>query len=471
MQYICEDVVGIIINKKPDLMALMLVSKRYYKIVNKLLKIQVPDKLSKQITLKRKQYIASYYINKKMQDYQNVVLNCPPGFGKTFTAIHYVFFRYEFSAFVVVPPHVLKVWIEEIEKISYYHSNPEETKVIIYDTCRQKHKKYCDNNIDKICEQYKMVIMKVNTYKKYYYEVMKMNPGLIIYDESHKENINIPYNTIQTLGLTAEYVLPRNNTEIISFGYNDYYLSIPMAIHSIINLDKDNEGSLSTIIHSNNKYYEYQSKYRKAISKKINKYNKPVICVGDGVIGADIKTWISEECPDYKIFNLKTSAKTIDKFLTCNEPSILFIGTTCNEGLNIPAEALILINPDIMSAIRIKQLTSRLLRPNSEYKQVYINHILMGKSAALKIAYTRCFSDCRWNFKIEEYPTANILKHCHILLKFLDKSPSDISNVDGCVIFNNFKFSNWLETILSWWNYNKEEDTCLTEDIIKLMYI
>ena len=51
----------------------------------------------------------------------------------------------------------------------------------------------------------------------------------------------------------------------------------------------------------------------------------------------------------------------------------------------------------------------------------------------------------------------------------LGKELDNISAIDGCVIFDNDMSRH--DQVLAWWKRNKTDDTCLSEAMIRKLYL
>ena len=521
-----RDLLGIIVKEigpGTEILSWMLTSKANYKIINSVVRKCMSDIISptqtNYIRLRQLQYIVSLSIKEKFKTNRCVVLQCPLGAGKTFMALHYAMnVETESRIIVIVPSSVLKVWINECIKASLYHADPEKSKVLIFDSQRPKHVQYVkDKCLDKVLEyarEHKMndvleyakekelkeildyatsqgyisllqyaqfagleevlqthvVIMKTSTYKKE--EIGTVDFELLINDEYHKTQIDGPD---KTLGLTGESTYKVKSSKdhkrvILRSGFVDYKEKIPNVIYKQFNIDNTVDGHLGTIAHSTELLNKQQEEYRRQIVKCVKTYMKITIFVGDGAVGKNVKKWIEEDCPKYSAFQLASSAVTIKKFLESPGAAVLYINTNSCEGLNIFGEALLLLNPDIMSVIRIKQVIGRLLRPNNPHENVYVNYVMYGRIAELKAAYARCYADCRFDLELKEYPTDIALFKSGMIIRMLKCDIWNIPIPDGCLIFDQVRTEKRYKEMKTWWLEHRTEDTCLNNSLIEMLY-
>ena len=184
-----------------SVVCISLLNRKYNKFIMQLQFASIDNDLG-DIVLKQKQYIASTMIKEAFEKSKTVILNAPLGFGKTFTVLHYLYTHCKNKKILItVPTQVLKVWIEEYNKIGFLDSKIDNTKVLIYDITRRSHKEYCDENINNIFKKVNIIIAKDITYKNNK-QILDPQIDLLIIEEYHKCKI-LDHETGHTLGMTS----------------------------------------------------------------------------------------------------------------------------------------------------------------------------------------------------------------------------------------------------------------------------
>ena len=253
-------------------------------------------------------------------------------------------------------------------------------------------------------------------------------------------------------------------------GFDNFKESIPSIKHIWKNVDINRIGSNRKACVYTQEFIMMADRYKIQIIKAIKTYKNPVLYVDKGQIGSMVRQWITESCKEYEQFSLLSSTAAISKFLNHKGKSILFIGTSTIEGVNILAEALIIINTDMIAVTRIRQLLGRLLRPDNPHRNVEINHILYGKYSFLKSLYATCYALETWNMSFNDYPEDSLLLKSAQLMRILGRNPETIDKEDGCILFDSIYTYDRCQEVLVWWKKYKTSNTCLTEEIIIGLY-
>lgn len=451
--------------------------------------------------------LQQYYMFKKTQEtfdngeqYCNII--APMGWGKTLTVLYYIkhvindkFWPkqindsqpnkiYHKKVLVVVPPPVLKVWIEEFIKIGYLESRPEKSKVLIAHSCRVNH-----NNYIKTVEEenlgwftgHNLVITTLNKYFKSWTSIKNWNIDLAIFDEVHKIAHFIRYTSCSNtmLGLSAETINNKlnspngvhNGTITNKITDVDYHKKLPVTEFEYYQINNGKTNYCKKKFHIID-FMENNLEYKKNIKRSMKHKQKVVVCVDKGKIGIAVREMIKSMFPEIIVFELLSSTRVLDHFYTCKTNCVLYIGANNNEGLNVLAEHLIIIKPDMMAASRIKQTIGRIKRPNNPHRKVTCSFIFGGNIGLLKTLYGVAYSNEKWSSEIEDFPQKRFLeKAWGVALKTDEKNLNNIlSSIDGCVLFYTHRGEERTEKILEWWKINKEESTILSIKKIKKFY-
>lgn len=462
------DCVTIISQQLPfeDVVSLSYVCKLNHRAIWSALYRKISPSLDS-ITLNRNQYVASQMIQQQLQHGKTVVLVAPLGFGKTLTAVHTISTGEVRNTVIIMPPQVMKVWIGEMNKVNFIHSNPHRSKVLVFDSVRSNHLQYCKDNIDDLFVKHKILLMKYSKWQKLSSNFL-FNAELLVVDEYHKTRYS---SHLQILGLTGETSASFPECKIVKAGIDDYHRKVPSVEHIWVNLDNDSVGSYMIPGKRIQNFEDNADAYLSSFVSVVGKYRKCALCVGDGAIGKYVRGWGETYFPQHKKYNLLSSTKAVDSFLSYDGDAILCIATTANEGINIQTEALVIIDTDMMGVTRIRQLCGRLARPNNKHPTVYINHIVTGKVAVLKTFYAACYSLHNWTFSFHDYPSVDLLIKCSAIIAMLGHSHLTLPKQDGCVIFDHKHDAKRHKKVLEWWKKNKTPNTCLTEELIATMYI
>lgn len=421
----------------------------------------------KPFTLTVPQYIFSLKVHKAFRTDRICVVSAPMGWGKTLMAIYYIItINTTSNVLIVVPPTVLKVWMEELIKTGLISPKPKDSKVLVMHSTRPAHQKYHSADTMNHFIEHRIILTTNKIAHKVY-----GNVDLIVIDEYHKTKHYSTANA-KILGLTAELVESDNNTRVLAMRDITFSEKIPDVQYNYYYVDNERDANYCKYgIHIED-VTDFEEDYKYQFYQCISAKNKVVISVDHGEIGKLVREWVTEMFPMYKVYELLSSTKTIDAFTTINTNAILFIGANNNEGLNILAEHILMVKPDIMLVKRIKQTLGRLRRPNNPHRTITCNFLVGGKIAVLKSYYAACYANTNWTLSYEDTPDERFLLKCLSMAGLLGyKSIIDFPMVDGCVLFDAIHTTERCEEILEWWTRNKTEDSALNEDMIRGMYV
>lgn len=413
----------------------------YYKMYDKYKDaIGIPTPF-KDIKLRYNQYAAVREL--KHHNQSSMVLCAPFSFGKTITAIYYIF-TLNVPTIVSVPPTVLKTWVGEVIKLGLYHSNPAKSKVLIYHNSRPAHYDYCKTHKGKI------IITTNNTLGR-----LQSETDLLVFDEGH-HHVYHDIRAKQVLRLTAEHI---PNQCIVKAGFKRE--KVPTQKYHWHIVGGDNH--LSDYRDHISQVHKYRQEYEAHIINTITQYHKTCIFVDQGEIGHIVLNIIAT-LKEYKIYSLKSSLQALDKHLKYAGKSILLLSSTSNEGLNLLVDNIIMIKPDIYNITRIKQTIGRVLRINNPHRHVNIHFITNGKLGILKLLYAITYTHPQWTFGYDDSPPRSLLLKSETILKLVGYT--DVLNynlTDYCIIFDMGVNK------LDWWTKHQQHSK-LTSELINLLY-
>jgi len=429
---------------------------------------------------------------------KEIIAIAPMGWGKTLMALYYIHrCCSDLNTLIVLTPAVLKVWMEELIKIGWIHSDPVKSKVLVKHNIRPKHNKYYTENIPYWSSH--KIIITTNVYKDNG-NGPETEADVVIFDEYHKpqqcsQAANAvgcywPFNPlpnqlvngimvfnptekrpIKVLGLTAEDVVSSPSRKILKLKDEDYSDKLPTVSLHYYTVDNGMNTYAKKNVHIAD-VKEHGDLYKYQLLAALKGKRKVVISVDRGYIGDEIRKIINST-GRYKIFELLSSMVTVDRFLKYDEGrAILFIGSNNNEGLNILAKHLIIIKPDTMNCARIRQTINRIRRPNNPNRKLTCNFILGGEIALIKTFYASCYGATSWPLDYNETPGEKFLLKCVSVLRLLGCNDIlELSIVDGCIIFDSYRGSSRYKKVIKWWEENREENTVLSIEVIKNLYI
>lgn len=427
----------------------------------------------------------------QLQNKYKCIVSAPMGWGKTMMAIFYIdTYNKTKNSLIVVPPHVLKVWVTELEGIGFIKPDPGKSKVLVYHNMRTKHMAYAKNN--NVFSNHKIVICTCSMYSTLLYIYCGSIPNrlnsnitesakidMTIVDEFHKCSTWPFVNQIgldggQLLGLTAEDVVTDDLSSVLKLKDIEYVDRIPDISFKFYIVD-NGENSYHKAAYHINDIVRHETLYATKLKECLKKKKKAVICVDRGSIGDMTRRWVNQivkgDDPLYKVFELRSSTKVITSFLNYNGKAVLFIGPNNNEGLNIFAKHIIIIKPDMMNCARLRQTVNRVRRPNNTNTKVTCSFIAGGQVAFLKSFYAACYSNPSWLFKYDETPTELYLLKCLNMIGLLGYDDIlNLSMVDGCIIFDYNQVKSRKDEVVEWWKLNREEHTILSVKKIERIY-
>ena len=406
-------------------------------------------------------------IDEKLSSGDSAILCAPMGFGKTLAALYYIKYMTKCNVLILTPPGVLKVWVDELTKAGMYNSDPTQSDVLICHSIRQAHYKHVKQHKDSngsslIFATHRIAIATINILKND--DMNREDTGLYVIDEIHKYNISLK----RYLGLTAENARFADNKSAILEGYVTHAGRIPLAEfhYGTFNRNPLADRNLDTHIAD----FKTNTKYLIQIENHLQYYGKVAICAFGGDIANSIVNMLRMQTT-HKFFNLKSGANTLNKFNYHAEPAVLLFRSSGVEGLNLLCEALIIVKPGMMKVERIKQVTGRILRPNNPYNDVHIHFFCTDTSGYNRTMYSRFYSHPNWNMKYDLEPKMCSINKSATIAKLLGVADTfNITQADGCLIFDTLEGEDRCTKMLKWWTDNKEDNTILDEDNIKMLY-
>lgn len=418
-----------------------------------------------------------------------------PGYGKTIQSLYYAyhFCKQDPSNRVVItaPGKLLtRTWIPEMTKLEWYTSDayPKcdkckveggcihkvKSKVLVLGSARQKHGDF-SKSVDDIFEKHRICIrsygLRENIQPKLKYNM------LYIYDEAqHYEKNKSIYDdcllSTSRLLLSADLNISLSNKlEIPSLWQSRQIPKVTFITHYMESNRAFDEciGSQSDHIWDFNNHFR---DYAYLIDQFIEGHKKIVIISDqNGTIGDRIYKYIKNKLT---IFKLLSSTNPIDKFLLCEDKSVLFVyyssseGVTINVGGDIP---IIMIKPNILGTPRFRQLVNRFTRQDNPFKTINIHALIGGIYPLYKYHYMRCYSDIRWSFEFFESPNNYSISGFKKITSLIGVDMEELSNVDGCIVLDNKTGKYRYDKVIKWWREYKDPDTILNEKIIRDLYI
>jgi len=449
------------------LMRLTQVSTYMHRIIEGFWKMKIAP-----FTLTAQQYMFCLKIQEVFEKpkIKEVVTVQPMGWGKTLMAIYYIEkFCKDVNTLILVPPHVLKVWMKELITLKFILPDPKKSKVLVCHNSRPKHFHYYHNeatgNIP-FFEHHRIIIATRLR------PLFKDRVNFVVIDEFHKNYHYFLHDygeSVRFLGLTAEDVKPNLTRKVLRLKDDEYEDRLPDIDYHYYVVDNGVEKFNKKQVHIFD-MMENEDAYNKQLLLSLKGKKKAVISVDRGCIGDYVRKFIDED-GRYKVFELLSSMATVDKFLSCEDEAVLFIGSNNNEGLNILAEHLIMIKPDTMNCSRIRQTINRIRRPNNPHKKLTCNFVVGGELALIKTFYSTCYANSPWGLSYDDSPDASFLFKCCSIMKLLGcNNVLELPLPDGCIIFDSERGVSRCDDVLKWWEQNKTSDTILTTKTIMGLY-
>lgn len=425
-------------------------------------------------TLRTQQYLFCKMTEEAFRTKQKCILSASLGFGKTLTSVYFFINFFKGNILIIVPPVTMKVWIEALSKLNLITPNPTQSTVLVFHNDREKHRKYYPKDCDNMFRDHRIVLTTDLNSGKF-----RGKPDLIVQDEYHKTDkkgksytSQVNFYDSKLLGLTGENIQGDLHTKVLMLRDETFKDKIPDVRFHYYNVDNGRDDSYAKYgVHINN-LYDFEEEYREKFFECLKTKNKAVICTDRGKIGDAVRSWV-ELVPEYKIFELKSSTQTINMFMRYDEKAILFIGSNNNEGLNIFAEHIIFVEPDILAVTRIRQSIGRLVRPGNKHKIVTVNYIINGKIAALKALYASSFTHPNYHLGYEDTPPISLLLGARSIMGLLGYFGDDYLKfplVDACVVFDHIRTRERYQQVLTWWKVNHTSKSVLTEEYIDALY-
>ncbi len=456
-KYIPTDCISIILNNcnYKTSISLSLTCKSYNKLYVDFFNIQ---RKFNGVKLKYYQYLAINKLVEKSQIHNELYLCFIMGGGKTLSSLYYIYNVIKNDrVLIMVPPTVLKTWMDELMKLNLYHANPLQSKIIVLHSTRQNHYVSYINNykLNNVFLTHNVIITTTHIASRLEGEV-----DTIIMDEGH-HNHYTPVKHKKLIRLTAER---KEGDQYITFGFENKE-EVPTINYNWHIIEGDN--NLSMYNDHIKQFTTHQKEYINQLINVIKSYHKTCIFVDRGQIGDSIYLILINFLQEYKIFTLKNSLQAYHQHLKYKDKSILLLSTITNEGLNLLVDNIILIKPDIYGTTRLKQTIGRILRPNNPHKNVNVHFITNGRLGVLKILYAITYSNIDWTFNFSESPSHDLLLKSETIIKLIGYTDITKFNlVDYCILFDD-AHSNKPEKIQWWLKYH--HNSKLTLDTVKLI--
>jgi hypothetical protein len=423
-------------------------------------------------TMRPYQYMLCDRANALLEQVQKVTISAPMGAGKTLTSIYFIMSFYKSkNVLICSPPPALKVWIAELTKVGLLQSKVDKTDVLVVHSTRPKHNAHhtsCTN----VFETHRIVLTTDNMANK-----IKGKPDLLVRDETHKAvkaGLGVVYynDNFKVLGLTAEDVESGFNHKVLKLIDNNFDEKIPKINYNFHTINNDKVGAYGRRNVHIDDVFENEEDYKNVLIEVVKSKLKVVMFLDKGNIGTAVREWITDYLPEYKVFELLSTDKTLQSFHNYKKNAILFVGSSNNEGLNIFEENIVLFKPDMMAATRIKQSIGRLRRPGNKYGMVNCDIIVGSRIAMLKSFYSACYAEQSWTFGFEDSPNQDFLLKCAGIIGLMGYSDFlTFPLPDACVIFDNVHTRERYDEVSQWWLKHKTTDSVLTLDHINALYI
>ena len=420
-----------------------------------------------------------YAQSKKEVFYLRYALIAPMGWGKTLTLLYYLETYYpNKNILVIVPPPVVKVWVDECEKAGLFHSKPEHSSVLILNSSRSAHWKYARECNGAYYEEHYIVISSYTT-------ASNMSPwneaDIVVIDEYHKfrrgyvkkDVIDSKYpwekdKPVITLGLTAETQINDKQCYLVKSPDDTFKTRIPKIRYEYYTCTTD----YTKTEHHGADIYAKKEFYKSKALECMEHKPLVVLCTDKGVVGTETRSIITDLFPSRKVFELKGSTTTIDKFLDYDGEAIMYVNSLSNEGLTICAENLVFMKPDSLGITRARQMIGRLLREANPHEEICVSFITSDNIGHLKSIYCACYSSAPWDFGFHDAPAIECLTKASTLIKLLGCSNvEEVPYPDGCVIFDTMRGPQRFEVVLEWWLEYHTDDTILNQETIAMIYL
>jgi hypothetical protein len=184
-----------------------------------------------------------------------------------------------------------------------------------------------------------------------------------------------------------------------------------------------------------------------------------------------IKGGFCSDWMQYKVFRLVDSCNRITAFETHPGPAILYINSVNNEGLNINADVLFMLDPASINVNRCIQTAGRIQRTSST--RAAVNVVLFGSpEETLRLKYTVIMAQATtgktpWPFFYDTLPSPVWLHKAFTLMRILcgDIDTADIADAAVCLAASP---GNEDEHV-SWWESRKGPESVLTAAQVRLL--
>lgn len=425
-------------------------------------------------TLRTQQYLFCKMTEEAFKTQQKCIISASLGWGKTYCSVYFFMNFFKGNVLIIVPPATCKVWIEALTKINLITPDPSNSPVLVFHNDRERHRKYYPKDCDNMFRDHRIVLTTDLNSNKF-----RGKPDLIIQDEYHKTDKKGKDYTFQPnfggcklLGLTGENIEASNNTKVLMLRDETFKEKIPEIRFHYYNIDNGRDDSYAKYGVHIEDLNDYEEEYREKFFECLKSKNKAVICTDRGKIGDAVRSWV-EQLSEYKVFELKSSTQIINMFMKYVGKAILFIGSNNNEGINIFAEHIIFVKPDLINVNRIVQSIGRLVRPGNQHKIVTVNYIVGGKMGSLKALYASAYTHTNWHFNYLDTPSTDLLMSARSIMGLLGYFGDDYLKfplVDASVVFDHIRTRERYQKVLEWWKVNHTSKSVLTEDYVDALY-
>ena len=485
------------------------------------------DKYGKFRIWRTQQLIANVF----MKSEGITALMAKQGFGKTLTA--YAIGKQSMRCLIVVPTGTLlsSTWIAKGQEYGLIDPDVNETTFFIYDT------KYMPNhrelltssNVAKRFKDKRLVIVckngslsaKKNRDGKIIpgaIEIFK-NVGLngneftVVVDEAHSPNIQL-LNYLQPLfnkdtsanktGIVVTRELLMSGSEIDMKENRFEMYSNKVAKGGKVTLPRTAKTLPITVPISGGKYeinhtievFETDpvprddwkfvemssasfssdpSAWKKQIKKILQKHSNVAICAYDKDFDEIAKGIKDME----RTVTIATGAKkNVIDFNNGKYSAILF-SQRQSRGLNLHADALIIVNPSDMQSKAIHQTSRRIIRSDSRFDDVTI-YVLYGDiDSYLKAYYVYSQSCIGWRFGMDHEVNTAMVYKCVGVIRAVGSSTIEIGRIDACILLANYlelvksgriEVGEVSKEIITWWEEQTKKQgqkTILNERIIQ----
>lgn len=385
---------------------------------------------------------------------------------------------YTEASLILCTSNVLTPWVNDAEKLGWYHSDPKKSKIIINDSTRPKHVAFIkEYALSKATPPNKIIITTTGNKKLKYKVLAAMNvikamdckEKVLVVDEAHLFSIGIlsylkdrtrvsgkpdlqGYAVFDRALMLSATPVPNDTkylmNHIISAGLGSKD-KVPLVKWRFYRVDQEENPDVNGLI--------------KSLVKKHHKTT--IISIKDTLTNlVEAKLF-----GDTNVITLKKGLATVNKFNTLKEDAVLLINTGQNEGINLHCDSLILLDLHVNSH-SLNQTFGRVLRTGNKNKYVHIHMISNSAHIFYNYCYARCFSVKDKPHVVDINPDLRMTIKAAALIRVLGKEPASIDKVDGCILFSNpvlYQTTTEKAKIYQWWLKYRNQKTCLSLETIQ----